>query len=62
MFSIYFGSNYRLLLILPRFVFSLLFSIIIREKFSLGIRNRASGKYAEFYGKYNLTRLLIIKI
>jgi len=49
MFSIYLGGNYRLLLILPRFIFSLFFSIIIREKFSLGIRDRASGKYAKIF-------------
>lgn len=49
MLSIYFGSNYRLLLILPRFVFSLFFSIVIRKKFSFGIRDRASGKYAKIF-------------
>lgn len=49
MLSIYLGGNYRLLLILSRFIFSLFFSIVIRKKFSLRIRNRAPGKYAEIF-------------
>lgn len=46
-FLTYSESSYRLLLVLSRFIFSLFLSIVVREEISLGIRNRASGEYAE---------------